>query len=151
MLDFFKKMLGNKSQRDIKVINPVLDKALAAWEEIKNVSNDELRARTVAFKHRIREHLADKEKEIEDLKEQLNSDDIEIDEKENMYGVLDKLEKESYELTQEVLNEILPEARQHVGSLLLCAGKGFGCELQCHPQDFFRYFHFHRLNLEHHQ
>ena len=103
-------MLGNKSQRDIKVINPVLDKALAAWEEIKNVSNDELRARTVAFKHRIREHLADKEKEIEDLKEQLNSDDIEIDEKENMYGVLDKLEKESYELTQEVLNEILPEA-----------------------------------------
>ena len=110
MLDFFKKMLGNKSQRDIKVINPVLDKALAAWEEIKNVSNDELRARTVAFKHRIREHLADKEKEIEDLKEQLNSDDIEIDEKENMYGVLDKLEKESYELTQEVLNEILPEA-----------------------------------------
>ena len=110
MLDFFKKMLGNKSQRDIKVINPVLDKALAAWEEIKTVSNDELRARTVAFKHRIREHLADKEKEIEDLKEQLNSDDIEIDEKENMYGVLDKLEKESYELTQEVLNEILPEA-----------------------------------------
>ncbi len=103
-------MLGNKSQRDIKVINPVLDKALAAWEEIKTVSNDELRARTVAFKHRIREHLADKEKEIEDLKEQLNSDDIEIDEKENMYGVLDKLEKESYELTQEVLNEILPEA-----------------------------------------
>ena len=83
MLDFFKKMLGNKSQRDIKVINPILEKALAAWDEIKTVSNDELRARTIAFKHRIREYIADKEKEIDGLKEQLNSDDIEIDEKEN--------------------------------------------------------------------
>ena len=110
MLDFFKKMLGNKSQRDIKTINPFVDKALEAWEEIKTVSNDELRARTIAFKHRIREYIADKEKEIETLREQLNSEDIEIDEKENLYAVLDKLEKESYELTQEALTEILPEA-----------------------------------------
>ncbi|MEI7662038.1 MAG: DEAD/DEAH box helicase, partial [Bacteroidota bacterium] len=110
MLDFFKKMLGNKSQRDIKTINPFVDKALEAWEEIKTVSNDELRARTIAFKHRIREHIAAKEQEIENLKEQLNSEDIEIDEKENLYAVLDKLEKESYELTQEALTEILPEA-----------------------------------------
>ncbi len=110
MLDFFKKMLGNKSQRDIKSINPLVDKALEAWEEIKTISNDELRARTIAFKHRITEHIAAKEQEIETLKEQLNSDDIEIDEKENLYAVLDKLEKESYELTQEALHEILPEA-----------------------------------------
>ena len=103
-------MLGNKSQRDIKVINPMVEKALVAWKEIQTVSNDELRARTLAFKFRIKEHLADKEKEIEDLKEQLNSDEIEIDEKENLYALLDKLEKESYELTQEALNEILPEA-----------------------------------------
>ena len=103
-------MLGNKSQRDIKVINPMVEQALVAWEEIQTVSNDELRARTLAFKFRIKEHLADKEKEIEDLKEKLNSDDIEIDEKENLYALLDKLEKESYELTQEALNEILPEA-----------------------------------------
>jgi len=110
MLDFFKKMLGNKSQRDIKSINPMVDSALVAWEEVKTISNDELRARTIAFKHRIQEHLSAKELEIEALKEQLNSDDIEIDEKENLYAVLDKLEKESYELTQEALHEILPEA-----------------------------------------
>ena len=110
MFDFFKKMLGNKSQRDIKDINPMVEKAIAAWEGIRNVSHDELRAYTHSFKHRIKEHLAVKEKEIEDLREQLNSDEIEIDEKEKMYAVLDRLEKESYDLTQEILHEILPEA-----------------------------------------
>ncbi|MCX6266285.1 MAG: preprotein translocase subunit SecA, partial [Bacteroidetes bacterium] len=110
MFDFFKKMLGNKSQRDIKDINPLVDKAIAAWEEIRNVSNDELRAYTHAFKHRIKEHLSGKEMEIEELREKLNSDEIEIDEKEKLYAVLDRLEKESYDLTQEILHEILPEA-----------------------------------------
>ena len=110
MLSIFKKLLGNKSQRDIKSINPRVDKAIEAWEQIKTVSNDELRAYTYVFKHRITEHLAEKEKEIEELKQQLNSDDVEIDEKEKLYAVLDRLEKEAYDLTQEVLNEILPEA-----------------------------------------
>ena len=62
------------------------------------------------FKQRIADHISAKEKEIEDLKIQLNSDEIEIDEKEKLYSQLDKLEKESYELTQEILNQILPEA-----------------------------------------
>ena len=110
MFDFFKKMLGNKSQRDIKTINPLVDQALVVWDEITKLSNDELRAKTFGFKERISAFLADKEKEIAELKVQLASDDIEIDEKEKLYNVLDKLEKESYDLTQEVLMEILPEA-----------------------------------------
>ena len=110
MFDFFKKMLGNKSQRDIREINPLVDKALEAYEEVKILSNDELRARTIDFKRRISEYLAGKQKEIAELKEQINSDELEIDEKEKLYGVLDRLEKESYELTQEILHEILPEA-----------------------------------------
>ncbi|MEI7981339.1 MAG: preprotein translocase subunit SecA [Bacteroidota bacterium] len=110
MLDIFKKILGNKSQRDIRSIDPLVSRSLEAYETIKTLSNDELRERTLDFKRRIREYISGKEKEIEDLKEQLNSDDIEIDEKEKLYAVLDRLEKESYELTQEVLHEILPEA-----------------------------------------
>ncbi|MFZ4521903.1 MAG: preprotein translocase subunit SecA [Bacteroidales bacterium] len=110
MFDFFKKMLGNKSQRDIKSINPLVDKAIAAWEEIRLISNDELRAYTHSFKHRIKEYISGKEQEIEELRLQLNSDEIEVDEKEKLYAVLDRLEKESYDLTQEILLEILPEA-----------------------------------------
>ena len=110
MMDFFKKFLGNKSQRDIKVIMPYVVTALEFYEEIRKLSNDELRDKTVQFKQRIADHISGKEKEIDGLKIQLNSDEIEIDEKEKLYSQLDKLEKESYELTQEILNEILPEA-----------------------------------------
>jgi len=110
MLDFMKKMLGNKSQRDIKTINPLVDKSLEAYEAVKRLSNDELREKTLEFRRKIKEFLSGKEKEIEELKARLNSEDINIDEKEKLYSDLDRLEKESYELSQEVLIEILPEA-----------------------------------------
>lgn len=110
MLDFMKKMLGNKSQRDIKTINPLVDKTLEAYESVKQLSNDELREKTMEFRRKIKEFLSGKEKEIEELKARLNSEDINIDEKEKLYSDLDRLEKESYELSQEVLIEILPEA-----------------------------------------
>ena len=110
MLDIFKKFLGNKSQRDIKAIEPQVSKALEAYETIKMLSNDGLREKTVEFKRRIREHISAKEEEIQNLKAQLAGDELGIDEKEKLYGTLDHLEKESYELTQEILHEILPEA-----------------------------------------
>ncbi len=110
MLDFMKKMLGNKSQRDIKVINPIVAKTLVAYEAIKQLSNDGLREKTLDFRKRIKDFLSDKEKEIEEMKARINSEDIEIDEKEKLYTDLDRLEKESYDLSQEVLLDILPEA-----------------------------------------
>ena len=109
MIDFLRKIIGNKSQRDIKVINPLVEKTLEFEKEIRQLSHDELRAKTIGFRQRIREYISAKEQEIEELKSQLNSDEVEIDEKEKLYTQLDKLEKESYELTQEALNEILPE------------------------------------------
>jgi len=110
MLRIFKKILGNKSQRDIRSIDPLVQSAIVAYETVKTLSNDELRQRTLDFKQKIKAYIADKEQEITSLKETLNSDAIEIDEKEKLYAVLDRLEKESYDLTQEVLHEILPEA-----------------------------------------
>ncbi len=110
MFDFIKKMLGNKSQRDIRGINPLVEKSLAAWEKIRLLSHDELRQKTIEFRERISQHIAGKEQEIADLKIRLASDDIPIDEKEEMYAELDTLENQGYELTQEILMEILPEA-----------------------------------------
>jgi preprotein translocase subunit SecA len=110
MFDFIKKMLGNKSQRDIREINPYVDKAIEAWNEVKNLNHDELRAKTTGFKERIAAHIAGKDQEIAELRVQISDDALPIDEKEKLYGVLDKLEKESYDLTQEILLEILPEA-----------------------------------------
>ena len=109
MFDFLKKYLGNKSQRDIKVINPIVEQALVFDQEFRQLTNDELRAKIDSFRLLIRDRIAEKEQEIEDVKIQLNSDELEIDEKENLYLHVDKLDKEVYDITQEVLNEILPE------------------------------------------
>jgi preprotein translocase subunit SecA len=106
----FKKLLGSKSERDIKVIQPLVDTALELEDGIRRLTNDELREKTQVFKQRIADHIALKEEEIRTLKEKINSDDTDIEQKEELYKELDKLEKESYDLSQEVLEEILPEA-----------------------------------------
>ncbi len=110
MFGFVKKMLGSKSDRDIKEAQPMVDRTVEIDKTLHSLSNDELRARTLEFRERIKEYIAPKEKEIEDLNIQINSEEVDIEEKEKMYAAQDKFEKESYELTQEILNEILPEA-----------------------------------------
>ncbi|MFH1936659.1 MAG: preprotein translocase subunit SecA, partial [Bacteroidota bacterium] len=110
MLGFVKKMLGRKSDRDIKEILPLIVKTVEIDHSLHTLSNDELRAKTIEFKERIREYITGKEKEIAELQVQIDTDEIEIEEKEKLYALFDKLEKESYELTQDILNEILPEA-----------------------------------------
>jgi preprotein translocase subunit SecA len=110
MIGFLKKMLGNKSQRDIKEIDPLVEKALEFDAEVQKLTNDELRGKTFEFKQRISDRVGPKEQEIADLRRQLEGDELPIEEKEKLYNELDRLEKEAYDITQEVLNEILPEA-----------------------------------------
>lgn len=111
MLDFIKKLFGDKATRDIKAIQPILQKTLAAYAQISQYDNDRLRAKTQEFKNRIREHIAAETARIEELRRQLDEDpDMENSEKERIYNQIDKLEKEQYEKTEDILNEILPEA-----------------------------------------
>ena len=107
----FKKFVGSKSERDLKEITPILNKTLEAYEHIKTLSNDELRAKTLEFKKRIHDYIAEDENKINELKEKINANpEMDVDEKEKLYEAIDKLEKESYEKSQEILDEILPEA-----------------------------------------
>ena len=106
-------MLGNKSERDLKEIRPILDQCLAAYEKISKLSNDELRAKTQEFRQKIQDKVKGKKEEVEALKAKIaaNVDDsLSVEEKEHIYASIDKLEKEIYNQTQDVLNEILPEA-----------------------------------------
>jgi len=108
-MNFLQKLFGDKSTRDIKEINPVLGKIKSAYEEITRLSNDELRGKTVEFRKRIADAIADDLKQIEDLKLQIEAEE-DILEREKLWEHIDKLEKDSYKTTQEILNEILPEA-----------------------------------------
>jgi preprotein translocase subunit SecA len=111
MANFLKSFLGTKSDRDIKMINPIVKEVHQAYEIISKLSNDELRAKTIEFRASISDYIREEEEEIEKLKDQAENDDtISIDEKEAIYTQIDQTIKKSYEKTQEILNEILPEA-----------------------------------------
>ncbi|MDR1055167.1 MAG: preprotein translocase subunit SecA [Prevotellaceae bacterium] len=104
------KFLGSKAEKDLKTINPYLDKIKAAYSKIEKLSNDELRAESKSLKEKIRDYIADDEKQIEDLKYQMEADDVPIKEKEAIYTEIDKLTKQVDEKIEAILLEILPEA-----------------------------------------
>ncbi|PKP29994.1 MAG: preprotein translocase subunit SecA [Bacteroidetes bacterium HGW-Bacteroidetes-17] len=110
MLNAIKNLLGTKSDRDLREVTPVLKKIKEAYTGITKLSNDELRAKTAEFKQRIKDYIEPEENEIKEIKTQIDSDTVSVGEKEKMYDNLDKLEKLSYDKSQEILFEILPEA-----------------------------------------
>ncbi|MBP6979152.1 MAG: preprotein translocase subunit SecA [Lentimicrobiaceae bacterium] len=111
MVSFLNKILGSKSQRDINAINPMLAQIKPAYEKITLLSNDDLRAKTPEFKQMIKNAIQEEEDKILHLKNSIEENpDMDVDEKEKVYEKIDQLEKISYDKTQQVLREILPEA-----------------------------------------
>ncbi len=89
--DLLKKIFGNKSQRDLKEIQPWVDKIKAAYPAIESLSNDELRARTQAIMQRLQESVADDRKKIEELKAGVES--LEVEKREAVWNEIDKIKK----------------------------------------------------------
>ncbi len=111
MANFLKFLLGSKSERDIKSMKPELDKTLEVYESISKLSNDGLRAKTIEFRERIKEYILEEEQEMAALKDKAENDEtVSIEDKEEIYHEIDRLENKIYEKTQEILNELLPEA-----------------------------------------
>lgn len=109
MLKFLSKLFGSKSERDIKVIQPIVDKIKEEYEKLVPLSNDELRAKTAEFKERIAAYLKDIDDEINGLKEEAEkSEDMET--KTDLYEKVDGLSKDRDKKLEEILNDILPEA-----------------------------------------
>jgi preprotein translocase subunit SecA len=103
------KIFGSKYERDIKEITPIFEKIKVAYETIKNLSSDELRAKTQELKKRVQEYIKTDLEEIENLKKQAEID-TDISNVEKIYENIDELEKKVNNKTEEILNEILPEA-----------------------------------------
>jgi preprotein translocase subunit SecA len=101
--------LGNKSDRDLKEINPFVQKVLDIYPSIKALSHDDLRNRASEIKKMVREYVLSEEKEIEDLREKVEIPELDVAEKEKHYDRIDKLEKEIESKYEEVLNDVLPE------------------------------------------
>ncbi len=109
-MGFFAKLFGNKASRDNKALQPILDKALAAYENIKTLDIDSLRHKTVEFKEYINNYIAEDEARIKELKLKAEAEDLDLEKKNDIFEQVDKLEKQLLEKIEEALNNILPEA-----------------------------------------
>ena len=104
-----KAFVGDKSQKDVKALQPYLAKIKTFESALTALSNDELRARTTFFKEKIKQARAEKDTKIASLKQEAESIE-DIDKREDIYVAIDALEKEAYEISEKTLMEILPEA-----------------------------------------
>ncbi|MEG1587144.1 MAG: preprotein translocase subunit SecA, partial [Bacteroidales bacterium] len=105
--DFLKKIFGNKSQRDLKEIQPYVDKINEIYPEIEALSNDELRNRTQQVMQRLQDAVAAEREQIANLKEGIEDQDIE--EREKKWSEIDLLEKAIIDKYEEVLEAAIPE------------------------------------------
>ena len=104
-----KAFVGDKSEKDVKAIQPLITKVKSFESALQALSHDELRAKTAEFKAKIQQARAEKDAKIIALK--LEAEQTEdIDAREDFYAEIDTVEKEAYEISEKVLNEILPEA-----------------------------------------
>ena len=105
--DLLKKLFGNKSQRDLKEIQPWVDKVKAIYPTIEKLSNDELRARTQAIMQKLQDSVAADRKKIEELK--ANVENLEVEKREAVWNEIDKIKKAILETLEQGLTDALPE------------------------------------------
>lgn len=110
VLDSVLKMfVGDKSQKDVTKLQPIVDQIKEAEADLEKLSLDELRQKTFDFKQKISDAIAETEEKIKSLGTEAEESD-DIDKKEDIYIEIDRLKDERYEITSKVLDDILPEA-----------------------------------------
>ena len=99
MLDgILKKLFGDKNQKDLNELLPVVDSTNEAFEKIQDISDDDLRKKTQDFKDVINNACKDFKNQFQDLKEQAKSDQLNISEKEVLYEKIESIEKKENEV-----------------------------------------------------
>ena len=107
----FGKIFGNKHEKDIKKMLPVVDSINVEYSKLKSLSNDELRGMTAVFRAEIKDYLQEVESRIAAINEQIKDDpEMDIDQKEVLYDQIDDLKLEKDVKVEEILNIILPKA-----------------------------------------
>ena len=103
-----KSLFGDKSTRDMRLIQPFVDKIKAAYPEIEKLDNDELRAKTQEIRQYVRDSAKEQREAIDNLRASI--EETPIDEREEIFDKIDKLNKEALENYEKALNEVMPIA-----------------------------------------
>ena len=105
---FLTKLFGNKSTRDMKLIQPLVEKVKEVYPTISQLDNDGLRAKTRELQHKVQHSADDLREKIDLLKAKI--EDTPIEERESIFNQIDKLEKDVLERFEEALNQVQAEA-----------------------------------------
>ena len=109
MLKLIAKLFGNKSGRDIKRIMPLVEQAKQDGEQIKALTNDELRNETIQIRETINAGLKDIDDKLADLHKQIaENPDLDINEKENVFAEIDRIELDRNKELEKILLKVLP-------------------------------------------
>ncbi len=105
----FPAIFGNKSDKDVKELFPLVDEINAEFNKLSGLSNDELRAKSKGFRESIQQGLKEFDDQIKSLKKKALSEEN-VDQKEAYYDEVDGIEKKKDEKVEEILKGLLPEA-----------------------------------------
>ena len=102
-----KSLFGDKSSRDMKLIQPLVEKAKALTPKIEAMSNDELRQRTKELQQLVQSSATEQKAKIAELKATIEN--TPIDERADIFAQIDKIEKEVLEIYEKALDEVMYE------------------------------------------
>ena len=102
-----KALFGDKSSRDMKAIQPLVEEVKAIYPAIEKLSNDELRQRAQEIRSQVQAAAKEQKAEIEKLKATIEQ--TPLDERADIFEKIDKLEKDALEVYEKALDEVRPE------------------------------------------
>ena len=103
-----KSLFGDKSTRDMKLIQPLVEKVKSVYPDIQKLSNDELRAKSKEIQAYVQGAGKPYREKIAELKAKI--EDTPIDEREPIFDEIDKQDKEMLDALEKALNEVMPVA-----------------------------------------
>ena len=103
---FLKSLFGDKSARDMKLIQPLVEEVKKVYPEIEKLSNDQLRAKTKEIQQYVQDSAHEQKEKIEALKATI--EETPLDEREAIFNQIDKIDKEALEIYEKALNEVMP-------------------------------------------
>jgi preprotein translocase subunit SecA len=105
--NILKSLFGDKSSRDMKLIQPLVEKVKAVSPQVEQLDNDALRQRTKELQKQVQDSAKEQRARIAELKATI--EDTPIDERADIFAQIDKIEKEVLDIFEKALDEVMPE------------------------------------------
>ncbi len=110
MFKLLSKLFGNKSDKDIKALNPIVEEINSYYKKFDSLSEEELKGKTNEFRQIIKDRTNELESKKQELSDKLKNEVLSSNEITDISTEIKKIDKDIFAATQEVLNELLPQA-----------------------------------------